>query len=525
MTGNADASIKGSWLTQLIARMWPYITAAAEKQAKEMLPDMLQENKPTWMTTLKLHKFELGNTPPTIDDVRVFPGTDPGAEDIFLEFDFVWRGDQQISLLLNPTPKSLQSVPGLSTVVNKILTWTVGVSDISLKGRLRTTLIPLLFQMPVIGAVQVAFVDPPKLDFDLRLPSDSHGSGLLDYVSNWADAFICDKILSKYVLPDHYFSQVDGKSEDILTPEGVMEVYLIEAENVPKMDFFGSGQPFGKMWLRPRSLKHTPIKKGSNPKWEREEAHYAMPVHTRVHQVLTVALLDHDSTGDDEIGRGHFNLGNLTPGELTDLWVDIGVPKKTGSEKKGSERKRDKILGFFVGAKGNQQKDVEDCRAHIQLLFHPLLPATVKAINQNQMKGQTPDPQLIQDPDMRHLVEKFNLMEEMFGNKAAGQVEANKQGKRTSNTAAAAATQGASNDAGSSRSQGSSNVSAADANASGMSTGAGTMAGSTPYNPGKFAGGAGYASGGGTAAGTGSGTNTAVGGGTMQGYGQQGHSQ
>ena len=36
------------------------------------------------------------------------------------------------------------------------------------------------------------------------------------------------------------------KSEDILTPEGVMEVWLIEAENVPKMDFFGSGQPFGK---------------------------------------------------------------------------------------------------------------------------------------------------------------------------------------------------------------------------------------------------------------------------------------
>jgi len=36
------------------------------------------------------------------------------------------------------------------------------------------------------------------------------------------------------------------KSEDILTPEGVMEVWMIEAENVPKMDFFGSGQPFGK---------------------------------------------------------------------------------------------------------------------------------------------------------------------------------------------------------------------------------------------------------------------------------------
>ena len=63
----------------------------------------------------------------------------------------------------------------------------------------------------------------------------------------------------------------------------------------------------------------------------------------------------------------------------------------------------------------------------LQLLFHPLDPSDVKAINQQQMKGGTPDPSLIQDPEIRRLTEKFNLMEEMFGNKAAGQVEANKQ--------------------------------------------------------------------------------------------------
>lgn len=65
--------------------------------------------------------------------------------------------------------------------------------------------------------------------------------------------------------------------------------------------------------------------------------------------------------------RGHFNLGSLTPGEVADLWIDIGVPKKTGQEKKGRERKRDKILGFFAGAKGTQESDVKDCRAHIQV--------------------------------------------------------------------------------------------------------------------------------------------------------------
>ena len=67
----------------------------------------------------------------------------------------------------------------------------------------------------------------------------------------------------------------------------------------------------------------------------------------------------------------------------------------------------------------------------LQLLFHPLLPETVRAINEGQRQGASPDPTLIKDPEMRQLVEHFNLMQEMFGNKAAGQVEANKQIQRT----------------------------------------------------------------------------------------------
>lgn len=57
------------------------------------------------------------------------------------------------------------------------------------------------------------------------------------------------------------------------------------------------------MWLRPRSVKKSPIKEGKNPKWGGKEAYYGMPVHTRMHQVITVALMDSDSAGDDEIGR------------------------------------------------------------------------------------------------------------------------------------------------------------------------------------------------------------------------------
>ena len=109
---------------------------------------------------MTLCRFELGNVPPTIDDVRVFPGTDPGAEDIFLEFDFHWKGDQNISLLLNPTPKFMQSVPGLSSLVNKVFTWTVSL----------LITIPMCLSHSVLSACTS---NPARTQDDVFAPSES----------------------------------------------------------------------------------------------------------------------------------------------------------------------------------------------------------------------------------------------------------------------------------------------------------------------------------------------------------------
>ena len=49
-----DIQFVNSLIVCAAARMWPYVTEAGERKAKAMLPDMLQQNKPTWMTTLKL---------------------------------------------------------------------------------------------------------------------------------------------------------------------------------------------------------------------------------------------------------------------------------------------------------------------------------------------------------------------------------------------------------------------------------------------------------------------------------------
>lgn len=64
-----------------------------------------------------------------------------------------------------------------------------------------------------------------------------------------------------------------------------MEVWLIEAENVPKMDFFGSGQPFGKYAfssaIAPCSFCYNPAtqRTSGTVSWKKEGGPGICPLH------------------------------------------------------------------------------------------------------------------------------------------------------------------------------------------------------------------------------------------------------
>lgn len=69
--------------------------------------------------------------------------------------------------------------------------------------------------------------------------------------------------------------------------------------------------------------------------------------------------------------RGHYNLGQLTPGKTEDVWIDIGVPSKQGQKENNTSTLRDKITGTLVGASGSHPKDVESTRVHVQASLPP----------------------------------------------------------------------------------------------------------------------------------------------------------
>lgn len=68
---------------------------------------------------------------------------------------------------------------------------------------MRAILMPLMKQLPVVGAFKAAFVDVPE--FDMHLTLNGAGSALTSHLEPWVMTFVEDNVLSAYVMPQHYF--------------------------------------------------------------------------------------------------------------------------------------------------------------------------------------------------------------------------------------------------------------------------------------------------------------------------------
>ena len=54
-----------------VGQLWPHVSAAATGIVKEQLDPQLAQNKPKWISDIYLHRFNLGDEPPSISGVKV----------------------------------------------------------------------------------------------------------------------------------------------------------------------------------------------------------------------------------------------------------------------------------------------------------------------------------------------------------------------------------------------------------------------------------------------------------------------
>jgi hypothetical protein len=111
-----------------------------------------------------------------------------------------------------------------------------------------------------------------------------------------------------------------------------LNIRLISARDLPKMDLFGKSDPYCVLTSMTTGMTFkSSVKKNTlTPRWN-EDFHF--PVESPEAEYLCIEMYDKDATKDDKMSEFRLSLGTLKLGAVVDMWYDMSpVPgvKKGG---------------------------------------------------------------------------------------------------------------------------------------------------------------------------------------------------
>ncbi|KAF7525344.1 hypothetical protein G7054_g11129 [Neopestalotiopsis clavispora] len=176
------------FLNDIIEQLWPNINVAGCRMVKEIVEPMFASMLPGPLASLKFVKLDLGPVPIRVSAVDVHKADNDGIK---LDMDVTWDGKSDIELDGKMVPK-------------------LGIEHVSLKGRLSVLLCPLTNVIPLIGAAQVAFINPPELKLDF-----TNAANVADWVlvNKMIRKVILDIIGSMAVLPNRYLVKMANDND------------------------------------------------------------------------------------------------------------------------------------------------------------------------------------------------------------------------------------------------------------------------------------------------------------------------
>ncbi|KAL4433978.1 hypothetical protein ABPG75_000419 [Micractinium tetrahymenae] len=393
------------WVHQLLDGLWPYARDAAERLGRELIPEQLEASRPSFVYTIEMQEFTLGEAQPAVRDIRVHAGAGAGAaanrdalagatpaeaapvegSELFLEFEVEWRSQQDISLLITvprlPVAVAEITPDPVEDALRLMLRLRVALRDAWVRAGVRVTLRPLLRRLPVVGAIQVGLTRLPEFGYELDLSLAS--AALVPLLRNWIDAAVRDLVLQPWVLPEHWFLPLDPEAKDVERPAGVLSVRVLGASQIPKPGMLGSCRPMLELFLRATQRRQTCVApSGREASWG--SPRFEFPVSVPEHQELTVTLYSYnDWSPNEEMGRASLALRDLPPGQERKLTLQL----RSTAEKKHEEESR-KLSGLdrlaLAAARPFTKKGADVCQLHLQVSYTPLTEEQSRLVMEQQ---------------------------------------------------------------------------------------------------------------------------------------------
>jgi len=284
----SGGSESAGFLNDIIEQLWPNINVAGCKMVKDIVEPMFATMLPGPLASLKFVKLDLGPVPMRVSEVDVHKVDNGGIK---LDMDVNWEGKSDIELDGNMVPK-------------------LGIGHVSLKGRLSILLAPLTNVIPLIGAAQVAFINPPELKLDF-----TDAANIADWVlvDKAVRNVIISIVSSMAVLPNRYLVKLDNNNDYFRTylPQlGALRLTIERAVGISGPKKSGAKRLLAKIVkdipdcyckvnVGAEEEWRTSIKKNDHdPEWN--ETHDFLVAD--YDQKIFIDVQDDDLGGDDDIG-------------------------------------------------------------------------------------------------------------------------------------------------------------------------------------------------------------------------------
>ncbi|OIW20650.1 hypothetical protein TanjilG_18588 [Lupinus angustifolius] len=273
------------WLNKELTKLWPFVAEAATLVIRESVEPLLEQYRPTGITSLKFSKLSLGTVPPKIEGIRVQSLT---KGQITMDIDFRWGGDPSIILAVEAA--LVASIP------------------IQLKDLQVFTVIRVIFQLaeeiPCISAVVVALLAEPKPRIDYTLKAVGGSLTALPGISDMIDDTVNTIVTDMLQWPHRIVVPLGGipvdTSELELKPQGRLTVTIVKANDLKNKEMIGKSDPYVVVYIRPLfKVKTKVIDDNLNPVWNET---FNLIAEDKETQSLILEVFDKDIGQDKRLG-------------------------------------------------------------------------------------------------------------------------------------------------------------------------------------------------------------------------------
>ncbi|EFN72622.1 Extended synaptotagmin-2 [Camponotus floridanus] len=301
---------RAEWLNRILFKVWPSMNHFVRQLCKQNIEPSIVEK----LTEYKIKGFQfdrlvLGRIPPKIYGIKVYD-KNTSRNEIILDADIMYAGDCDITFLVG-------NIKG-------------GIKDFQIRGLIRIVMKPMLSVMPIIGGVQIFYLNNPTINYNLVGMAD-----VLDLpgFNETLRKTIVEQIAAIVVLPNKITiplsNEVPMEILKMPEPEGVLRIHVVEAKHLMKKDIGvlgkGKSDPYAVINVGAQEFRTKTIDNTVNPKWD-FWCECAVP--SAIAQQLTVLLWDYDDTkGDESLGRATIEIIRVKKKGTIDTWVSLEQAK------------------------------------------------------------------------------------------------------------------------------------------------------------------------------------------------------